>query len=125
MIGRALEPREHVTAPIGYIRLHGRNYKQWFESDNRNDRYNYLYRESELEEWKEKIENVARKAEKTYVVANNHFEAKAGVNALQLKNLLTGNRVKAPEPLLRHYPELGAVADADIDSSDPNLPLLA
>jgi uncharacterized protein YecE (DUF72 family) len=125
IIGRALEPREHVTAPIGYIRLHGRNYRQWFESDNRNDRYNYLYKESELEEWKEKIASVGRRAEKTYVVANNHFEAKAAVNALQLKNLLTGARVKAPEPLLRRYAELGKVADADIDTADPNLPLLA
>ena len=114
-----------MTAPICYIRLHGRNYKQWFESDNRNDRYNYLYKEPELEEWKEKIESVARKTEKTYVVANNHFEAKAGVNALQLKNLLTGERVKAPEPLLRRYPELGKIAEPDADSSDPNLPLLA
>jgi uncharacterized protein YecE (DUF72 family) len=114
-----------VTAPIGYIRLHGRNYQQWFESDNRNDRYNYLYRESELEEWKGKIQSIARKTEKTYVVANNHFEAKAGVNALQLKNLLTGERVKAPEPLLRRYPELSKIADADKDASDPHLPLFA
>ena len=125
VIGRSLEPREHVTAPIGYIRLHGRNYKQWFESENRNDRYNYLYRESELSEWKEKIENIAGRAEKTYVVANNHFESKAAVNALQLKSMLTGSRVKAPETLLQQYPELGAVADAETDDSDPNLPLLA
>ena len=125
VIGRSLEPRQHVTASIGYVRLHGRNYKQWFESDNRNDRYNYLYKEPELEEWKEKIENIAGRAEKTYVVANNHFESKAAVNALQLKSMLTGSRVKAPETLLRQYPELGAIAEADTDAADPNLPLLA
>ncbi len=125
VIGRSLEPTQHVTAPLAYIRLHGRNYKEWFESDNRNDRYNYLYCEPELEEWKEKIESVARRAEKTYVVTNNHFEAKAGVNALQLRSLLTGERVKAPEPLLRRYPELGKIADADTDRSDPDLPLFA
>ncbi len=111
LIGRSLEATEHVTAPVGYVRLHGRNYDQWFESDNRNDRYNYLYKEPELAGWKAKIERIAKKAEVTFVVANNHFEAKAGVNALQLKHMLSGQRVKAPEPLLKHYPDLKKIAD--------------
>ena len=39
-----LLPRANVvTSSIGYVRLHGRNYEQWFDSDSRNDRYNYLY----------------------------------------------------------------------------------
>jgi uncharacterized protein YecE (DUF72 family) len=124
-IGRSLAPTEHVTAPIAYVRLHGRNYEQWFDSDNRDDRYNYLYSEAELSDWKERIETVAHQAQTTYVVTNNHFEAKAGVNALQLKNLLNGKRVKAPEPLLRRYPELKKIADPGADTSDPNLSLLA
>src|ERR1700682_3244555 len=106
LIGRSLEATEHVTSPVGYVRLHGRNYDQWFEAEKGADRYNYLYSETELAGWKEKIERIAHKAEVTYVIANNHFEAKAGVNALQLKHMLSGQRVKAPEPLLRHYPEL-------------------
>jgi len=32
-IGRSLEPTTHVTSSIGYIRLHGRNYDQWFEAE--------------------------------------------------------------------------------------------
>src|ERR1700693_3753530 len=32
-LGRSLAPTEHVTAPIAYIPLHGRNYDQWFDSD--------------------------------------------------------------------------------------------
>ena len=124
-IGRSLEPTQHVTSPIAYVRLHGRNYDQWFDSDNRNDRYNYLYSVPELEDWKEKIEVVAHRAEKTYVVTNNHFEARAGVNALQIKSMLTGKRVQAPDPLLRRYPELKRVADPAGDFSDPNLSLLA
>jgi hypothetical protein len=60
------------------------------------------------------------------VVTNNHFEGKAGVNALQLKNMLTGQRVKAPEPLLEHYPELKKIADPLYDDrANPSLPLLA
>jgi uncharacterized protein YecE (DUF72 family) len=124
LIGRSLEPTEHVTSPVGYVRLHGRNYDQWFESEKRDDRYNYLYSEEELAGWKDKIERIAHKAEVTYVVANNHFEAKAGVNALQLKHMLTGQRVKAPESLLRHYPELKSIADP-LPEEESNLPLLA
>jgi uncharacterized protein YecE (DUF72 family) len=124
-IGRSLAPTQHVTAPIGYVRLHGRNYDQWFDSDNRNDRYNYLYTEAELAGWKEKIESIANKTDVTYVVTNNHFEARAGVNALQLKSMLTGKRVKAPPQLLRRYPELKKAADPAEDEASPNLPLLA
>jgi uncharacterized protein YecE (DUF72 family) len=123
LLGRALEATEHVTAPVGYVRLHGRNYDQWFEAENRDDRYNYLYSEPELAGWKEKIERIAAKAEVTYVVTNNHFEARAGVNGLQLKHMLTGERVKAPESLLKHYPELKKIADPLADEAAPNLPL--
>jgi uncharacterized protein YecE (DUF72 family) len=93
--------------------LHGRNYDQWFDSDNRNDRYNYLYKPAELEKWKEKVEVIARKAETTYVIANNHFQAKAAVNALELKYLLGGKKVAAPETLVRHYPELREISETE------------
>jgi uncharacterized protein YecE (DUF72 family) len=111
VLGRSLAPTEHVTAPIAYVRLHGRNYEQWFDSDNRNDRYNYLYKEKELEGWKERIESVADKAQTTYVITNNHFESKAGVNALELKAMVTGRRVPAPPTLIKKYPELRKFAD--------------
>ena len=65
VLGRSLAATEHVTSPIGYVRLHGRNYQQWFDSDNRNDRYNYLYKESDLREWNERIRSVAKKAQTT------------------------------------------------------------
>jgi uncharacterized protein YecE (DUF72 family) len=126
LIGRSLEATEHVTSPVGYVRLHGRNYDHWFEAEKGTDRYNYLYSEVELAGWKEKIEHIAQKAEVTYVVANNHFEAKAGVNALQLKHMLSGERVKATETLLKHYPELKSIADPIAqEGTDPNLSLLA
>jgi uncharacterized protein YecE (DUF72 family) len=125
ILGRSLAPTEHVTAPLGYVRLHGRNYKEWFNSDDRNDRYNYLYSEDELGAWKEKIENVAQTAETTYVIANNHYEARAGANALELKSMLSGKRVKAPPELLNTYPELRKFADPDHEAADPNLSLLA
>jgi uncharacterized protein YecE (DUF72 family) len=128
LLGHSLAPTEHVTTSIGYVRLHGRNYDQWFDFDNRDDRYNYLYKPNELEEWKQRIANVADKAQITYVITNNHFESKAGVNALELKTMITGKRVLAPPTLIQHYPELKKFVDPldDFDEhSGPQLPLLA
>jgi uncharacterized protein YecE (DUF72 family) len=47
-----------------------------------------------LEKWKEKVEIIARRAESTYVIANNRFQAKAAVNALELRHLLDGKKVR-------------------------------
>jgi uncharacterized protein YecE (DUF72 family) len=128
VLGKSLAPTEHVTAPIAYVRLHGRNYGEWFDSDNRNDRYNYLYNERELADWKERIENVAARAETTYVITNNHFESKAGVNALELKSMLAGRKVAAPPSLIEKYPELRKFAEPSEDgetASGDQLSLLA
>jgi len=119
VMGKSLAPTEHVTGPIAYVRLHGRNYDQWFDSDNRNDRYNYLYKEHELDEWKERIENVAHRAQTTYVITNNHFESKAGVNAIELKSMIEGKRVPAPPTLIQKYPELRKFADPANDAEGP------
>jgi uncharacterized protein YecE (DUF72 family) len=121
LLGRSLAPTEHVTSGVGYVRLHGRNYEQWFDSDNRNDRYNYLYKPAELEKWKEKIEIIAHRAESTYVIANNHFQAKAAVNALELKHLLDGKKVRAPETLVKSYPELKEMVEIEDASGDFSL----
>ncbi|MFZ0940430.1 MAG: DUF72 domain-containing protein [Candidatus Sulfotelmatobacter sp.] len=115
LLGKSLRPTEHVTGAIGYIRLHGRNYEQWFDSDNRNDRYNYLYSEKELAGWKERSESVAQRAQTTYVITNNHFESKAGVNALELKALISNRRVLAPPTLIEKYPELKRFAESAVD----------
>jgi len=126
LLGRSLEPTTHVTSSIGYVRLHGRNYDQWFEAEKCADRYNYLYKQNELLGWKDRVEQIAQEAKITFVVTNNHFQAKAGVNALQLKHMLSGKRVVAPEPLLEHYPQLRAIADPINDNRQgASLPLLA
>jgi len=128
VMGKSLGPTDYVTNALGYVRLHGRNYEQWFDSDNRNDRYNYLYREKELEDWKQRITNVAEKAQMTYVITNNHFESKAGVNAIELKAMIGAKRVKAPLSLIQHYPELRKFADPAEDfgaSSGSQMTLLA
>ncbi len=93
---------------------------QGSDSDHRNDRYNYLYNQRELAGWKERIESVAERAHTTYVITNNHFESKAGVNALELKAMISGKRVQAPPTLIEKYPELRNIADAAEDAAVTN-----
>jgi len=112
LLGRAIRPGSEATSAIGYIRLHGRNYKQWFaESTNVRDRYDYLYSPKELEGWKGRVLEVAGKTKETYVVANNHNLGKAAVNALELLSMFSGRKVKVPDSLCEHYPELKQIAD--------------
>jgi uncharacterized protein YecE (DUF72 family) len=105
LIGRAIRPAAAATSSIGYVRLHGRNYKQWFTESNVRDRYDYLYSETELKQWEKRVEDVAGKTETTYVIANNHNLGKAAVNALELIYMLDGAKVKAPPTLVAQYPE--------------------
>jgi len=122
VIGPSIRPSERVTSAIGYVRLHGRRYDTWFSDDPASppsERYNYLYSEEELEPWAERIEHVAESTKTTFVVTNNHFEAKGIVNALQLIHLLTGNKVKVPETLRSHYPQLESIASEP--ASEPTL----
>ncbi len=113
VIGRSLRPTERATSPVGYIRLHGRRYDTWFTDDPASlpeERYNYLYSSEELEPWASRIEKVAGRSKTTFVITNNHYQGKAIVNALQLINLLTGKKVKVPETLRQHYPQLESIA---------------
>ncbi len=112
-LGRSLPPTTHVTAAIGYVRLHGRRYDQWFTAERGHDRYNYLYARDELERWRERVERVADQAEKTFVIANNHYQGKAAVNALELRQMLTGKPVRVPAPLAQAYPRLRDIAAPD------------
>ena len=113
LIGRAIRPSGRRTAPVGYVRMHGRRYDTWFSDDPEappGERYNYLYSMEELEPWAERIRKLSAHAKSTFVITNNHFQGKAVVNALELIRLLTGNKVKVPEPLRHHYPELEAIS---------------
>jgi uncharacterized protein YecE (DUF72 family) len=94
---RSVKPAAHVTSKVGYIRLHGRNYKQWFSrtADVR-ERYDHLYSLDELVAWVDRAKQIAGEATNTYVVGNNHNFGKAAVNALELRALIHGEPVKAP-----------------------------
>ena len=104
---KSIKPGAEVTAAIGYIRLHGRNHKNWFSANaDVRERYDYLYTVDELEPWVDRIKTVASKAQVTYAVSNNHHVGKAIVNALEIASILRGEPVEWPESLLEHYPDL-------------------
>lgn len=122
VIGRSIVPSDRATARVGYVRLHGRRYDTWFSDDPAmppEERYNYLYSEEELTPWAERIKKVAAHANQTFVITNNHYQGKGVVNALELIHLLTGKKVKVPEPLRQHYPRLESIASEP--SQEPTL----
>jgi len=109
IFARPMKPSALATSQVGYVRLHGRNYKSWFtrlgdRPQERAERYNYLYSPEELAPWIDKIEMVAEHARGTYVITNNHFRGKGIVNALELKSELEGRKVPGPPSLLTVYP---------------------
>jgi len=113
VIGHSLKPSAESTSQIGYVRLHGRRYDTWFSDDPTtpsHERYNYLYSLEELHPWVARIHTIQKHTRNIFVVTNNHFQGKAVVNALQLIGILTGNKVKVPEPLRQHYPALERIA---------------
>jgi hypothetical protein len=116
-----------VTAALAYLRLHGRS-KEWFTAKNRDARYDDLYSGESLGKVKGKIEKMAVAAEKTFVAANDHPRGQAAANAVELKSLLSGSKVSAPDILMKTYPALEEFAvpqsSADLPSSQgqPSVP---
>ena len=108
LIGKSIKPTAICTNPeLSYVRLHGRNYKNWFnETAGRDERYNYLYSKDELEEWIERIKNLGKKSKKVVVITNNHYRGQALANALQIKNMVTQEKLEIPLDLLKQYPAL-------------------
>ena len=111
---RSIRPAALTTSPVGYVRLHGRNYQNWFrEQAPRDERYNYLYSLDELDPWITRIKEVAKNTRETYVITNNHFRGQAVVNAVEIKAALAEKPVPAPEPLFKVYPRLSESATSE------------
>jgi uncharacterized protein YecE (DUF72 family) len=107
LFDNSIKPSAEVTSPIGYVRLHGRNYGNWFRDDaDVVERYDYLYTPDELESWIPRIKEVAKKAKETFVIANNHARGQSLVNAFETLALLEEERVPGPGQLVETYPRL-------------------
>jgi uncharacterized protein YecE (DUF72 family) len=109
----SIRPSARTTSMVGYVRLHGRNYQNWFsESASVADRYDYLYSPDELDPWIDKIKTVGEDSKETYVITNNHYRGKAVVNALEIKAVLAGQKVEGPPTLIEEYPQAREVVAA-------------
>ncbi|MDH3592717.1 MAG: DUF72 domain-containing protein [Planctomycetota bacterium] len=105
----SVPPGAWTTGPLGYVRLHGRNADAWFDKRATvNEKYNYLYSETELKEWVEHVRRIVAETDSTYVITNNHFGGRAVANGLQLLKHLTGDAPAAPPQLRQAFPELAA-----------------
>jgi uncharacterized protein YecE (DUF72 family) len=94
-----------------YMRLHGRNAKQWWRHDAVEDRYNYLYSGQELQEFADIAGAADVLVRKSYLYTNNHFGAKSVVNAVMLKAQL-GEPIEGeyPPELIERYPQIADLA---------------
>jgi uncharacterized protein YecE (DUF72 family) len=97
-------PAAEVTGPVGYVRFHGRNSSAWWSPTapdpakpighegpgdrSAGERYRYLYRANELEEWVPKLERMTAEAKHMFAFFNNHPEGHAVTNARDLKKLV-------------------------------------
>ncbi len=76
-----------VTAPLAYVRFHGRNGETWWGSDSA-ARYDYLYSDLELEAWADRVNGIAARADRILVYFNNHRRGQAVANARTFTTVL-------------------------------------
>jgi uncharacterized protein YecE (DUF72 family) len=106
--GSTIAATERVTSEVAYVRLHGRNASDWFRPDaGRDARYDYRYRDRELEPIAAMVSRMADAAEKVIVIQNNHRRGQALANGLQMARILGREEITAPEALVDTYPDLG------------------
>jgi uncharacterized protein YecE (DUF72 family) len=99
-----LSPSSDVTSPVGYVRFHGRNSKQWWRGTNVT-RYAYEYTPEELVQWTDRIAEIEAQATDTFVFFNNHASGRAAVNAEAIEVLLNDRYGEAaPDVVARPEP---------------------
>ena len=93
-----------------YLRLHGRNAKQWWKHDKSEDRYNYFYSSDELKEFSDTVDAVRHIVKKAYLYANNHFSAQSVATATMIKQQL-GEPIDGeyPDAFVEKFPDLKGV----------------
>jgi uncharacterized protein YecE (DUF72 family) len=81
-----------VTSPdIAIVRLHGRNRDTWEKKGlaAASDRFNYLYREDEINELADSIQSLAENAHTVHVLLNTNYEDQGQVNARRLRQAVS------------------------------------
>ena len=79
-----------VTNPdLSVVRFHGRNAKTWYKKvENTGERFDYLYSDSELEQWTPNVGELAREAGEIHLLFNNNRANYAVRNAHRLTGML-------------------------------------
>jgi len=77
-----------ATGDIAYMRFHGRNAETWYTGNNVS-RYDYLYRDSELETFVNPIKELLRHTKIVLLFFNNHAKGQATINARKIIMLLS------------------------------------
>jgi len=90
-----------------YLRAHGRNGAKWWHHDHRDQRYDYFYSPDEIAGFAETLDAVRHIVKRSYAYMNNHPNAQAPVNALQLRKQL-GEKIDGEfaAELLSRYPQV-------------------
>jgi uncharacterized protein YecE (DUF72 family) len=106
------EQTESADDPSGltYIRLHGRNAAQWWDHDESEDRYDYLYSPAELKPFATVARAASSKSRRVLLYMNNHFSAKSVANATILKHQL-GQAITGefPPEMVDRFPDLAGI----------------
>ncbi len=111
-----------TSKDTSYLRLHGRNSRNWFANDATvASRYDYLYQPEELESVKAAVESLFENSSKTFIIFNNHYRGQAVTNALQMMYLLENEPVSAPTDLVSFYPQLKPVTNTVSDIGQTSL----
>lgn len=124
-------PTSVATAPLAYLRLHGRNAANWFKENvgaavgahavkaTGAERYDYYYLPNEVEEMARLAEALAGQASRVAVTTNNHYRGQAAADALLLRAALEGQVDAVPPTLARAFPDLRQIRSRQ---SLPELP---
>lgn len=76
-----------ITSDMIYFRFHGRNAEMWWKG-NTETRYKYLYSQEEVSELVDKVKFLTEKAKLAFVFFNNHWQAYAPRNAVDMQKAL-------------------------------------
>jgi uncharacterized protein YecE (DUF72 family) len=77
-----------ATGPVGYVRFHGRNARQWYQHEHAWQRYDYSYSREELAEWVPKLRALEATTTQVLVYFNNAWQGQGLENSRTLKELL-------------------------------------
>jgi uncharacterized protein YecE (DUF72 family) len=85
-----------ATAPVAYVRFHGRNWRTWnLKGKTSAERFDWMYDREELEEWVEPLGELAARAEEVYALFNNNRYDYAPRSAQILRGLLDEREIPA------------------------------